>query len=81
MTKCVATHKNMADGYEQEDVEEEATTLGSNARTVRKLTGEATTSGSDVRTVRKLTGEAAALGSDARTERQPTGETPSAQSI
>ena len=40
MTKCVATHKNMADGCEQEDVEEETTALGSDARTVRKLTGE-----------------------------------------
>ena len=57
MTKHAATCKNMADGCEQEDVEEETTTSGSNARTVRTLTGEATTSGSDVRTVRKLTGE------------------------
>ena len=57
MTKCVATHKNMADGHEQEDAEEEATTSGNDVRTVRKLTGEATASGSDVRTVRKPTGE------------------------
>ena len=40
MTKHAATCKNMADNHEQEDVEEENTTLGSNARTVRKLTGE-----------------------------------------
>ena len=40
MTKHAATHKNMADGCEQENVEEEATALGSNARTVRKPTGE-----------------------------------------
>ena len=57
MTKHAATCKNMADSHEQEDVEEETTTLGSNARTVRKLTGEATALGSDMRTVRKLTGE------------------------
>ena len=30
----------MADGREQEDVEEETTTLGSDVRIVRKLTGE-----------------------------------------
>ena len=40
MTKHAATCKNMADSHEQEDVEEETTTLGSNARTLRKLTGE-----------------------------------------
>ena len=40
MTKHAATCKNMADGCEQEDVEEETTASGSNARTVRKLTGE-----------------------------------------
>ena len=40
MTKCVATCKNMANGHEQEDMEEEATALGSDVRTVRKLTGE-----------------------------------------
>ena len=40
MTKHVATCKNTADGHEQEDVEEETTALGSNVRTVRKLTGE-----------------------------------------
>ena len=40
MTKHAATCKNMADSHEQEDVEEETTTLGSNVRTVRKLTGE-----------------------------------------
>ena len=57
MTKCAATHKNTADSCEQEDAEEEATTSGSNVRTVRKLSGEAITSGSDVRTVRKPTGE------------------------
>ena len=81
MTKHVATHKNMADGHEQENIEEGATTLGSDARTVRQLTGEATALGSDVRTVRQLTGEAAASGSDVRTVRQPTGETPGTQSI
>ena len=57
MTKHVATHKNMADGHEQENIEEGATTLGSDARTVRQLTGEATALGSDVRTVRQPTGE------------------------
>ena len=81
MTKCVATCKNMADGHEQENVEEGATTSGSNVRTVRQLTGEATASGSDVRTVRQLTGEAAASGNDVRTVRQPTWETAGAQSI
>ena len=40
MTKRVATHKNMADGCEQESIEEEATASGSNVRTVRTLTGE-----------------------------------------
>ena len=57
MTKHVATCKNMADGHEQEDAEEETTALGSDVRTVRKLTGEATALGNDARTVRKLTGE------------------------
>ena len=57
MTKCAATCKNMADSHEQENIEEGATTLGSDARTVRKLTGEAATLGSDVRTVRQPTGE------------------------
>ena len=57
MTKCVVTHKNTADGCEQEDVEEEATTLGSSARTVRKLTGEVTALGSNARMVRQPTGE------------------------
>ena len=42
MTKCAAICKNMADSYEQEDAEEETTASGSDARTVRKLTGEAT---------------------------------------
>ena len=28
MTKCVATHKNMADGREQDNVEEGATVIG-----------------------------------------------------
>ena len=74
MTKCVATSKNMADGHEQENIEEGATTLGSDLRTVRQLTGEATTSGSDARTVRKLTGEAAASGSNARTARNLLGK-------
>ena len=40
MTKHVATHKNTADSHEQEDVEEEATALGSGVRTVRELTLE-----------------------------------------
>ena len=40
MTKHAATRKNTADGHEQEDGEEETTTSGSNARTVRKPTGE-----------------------------------------
>ena len=57
MTRCVATCKNTADSCEQEDVEEETTALGSDVRTVRKLTGEATTLGTDARTVRKPTGE------------------------
>ena len=81
MTKHAATCKNMADGHEQENVEEGATTPGSNARPVRQLTGEATASGSDVRTIRQLTGEVAALGNDARTVGQPTGETAGTQSI
>ena len=82
MTKHAATHKNMADSCEQEDAEEETTTLGSDMRTVRKLTGEETTaSGSNARTVRKLTGEATASGSNVRTVRKPTGETPGAQSV
>ena len=71
----------MADGCEQENMEEGATTLGSDARTVRQLTGEATASGGDARTVRQLTGEAATSGNNARTIRQPTGETAGAQSV
>ena len=71
----------MADSHEQENVEEGATTLGSNARTVRQLTGEATTLGSNVRTVRQLTGEAATSGNNVRTVRQPTGETTGTQSF
>ena len=39
MTKHVVTHKNMTDSHELQEAEEEATTSGSNARTVRKLTG------------------------------------------
>ena len=42
----------MADVHEQEDVEEETTTLGSDARTVRKLTGETP----DIQSVREVTG-------------------------
>ena len=42
----------MTDGHEQEDMEEEATTSGSNARTVRKLTGETP----DVQSIRDITG-------------------------
>ena len=52
MTKHAATCKNMADGCEQEDVEEETIALGSNARTVRKLTGETP----DMQSVREVTG-------------------------
>ena len=57
MTKHVATHKNTADGHEQENVEGEPTTLGSDVRTVRQLTGEAATWGNNVRTVGRPTGE------------------------
>ena len=81
MTKHAATCKNTADSCKQENVEEGATSLGSNVRTVRQLTGEATASGSDARTVRQLTGEVAALGNDVRTVRQPTGETADTQSV
>ena len=41
----------MADGHEQEDVEEEATALGSNARTVRQVTGEVAALGNNVRSI------------------------------
>ena len=51
MTKHAATCKNMADGCEQEDVEEETTALGSDVRTVRKLTGETP----DAQSVRDIT--------------------------
>ena len=71
----------MADSCEQENVEEGATALGSDVRTVRQLTGEATALGSNARTVRQLTGEVTTLGNDARTVRQLTGETTGAQSI
>ena len=64
MTKHVATCKNTADGCEQEDAEEETTTLRCNVRMVRKLTGEATTSGSNARAVGKLTGETLGTQSD-----------------
>ena len=77
----MATCKNTADGHEQENMEEGATALGSNARTVRQLTGEATTSGSNARIVRQLTGEVAALGNNVRTVRQPTGEAGGIQSV
>ena len=53
MTKHVATHKNTADGCEQEDVEEETTALGSDVRTVRKLTGETP----DAQSIQDVTGE------------------------
>ena len=69
MTKHVATHKNMADGHEQENIEEGAIALDSDVRTVRQLTGEATTLGSNARTVRQLTGEVATSGSNVRTVR------------
>ena len=52
MTKHAATCKNTADGHEQEDVEEEATALGNDARTVRKFTGETP----DMQSVREVTG-------------------------
>ena len=52
MTKCAATCKNTANGCEQKDVEEETTASGSNARTVRKLTGET----ADTQSVREVTG-------------------------
>ena len=71
----------MAAGHEQENVEEGATASGSNARTVRQLTGEATALGSDARPVRQLTGEAAASGNDVRTVKQPTEETAGTQSV
>ena len=81
MTKCVATHKNMADSHEQENTEGEPTASGSDVRKVRQLTGEATASGSDARTVRQLTGEVAALGNNVRTVGQPTRETQGTQSV
>ena len=59
MTKHAATCKNMADGCEQENMEERATASGSDVRTVRQLTGEATTLGNNVRTVGQPTGETA----------------------
>ena len=52
MTKHAGTCKSMTDGHEQEDMEEEATTSGSNARTVRKLTGETP----DAQSARDITG-------------------------
>ena len=58
-TKRAATCKNMADGHEQENVEEGVTTSGSDARTVRQLTGEAAASGNDARTVGQPTRETA----------------------
>ena len=51
MTKHVATCENMAGGHEQENVEGEPTASGSDARTVRQLTGEVATLGNDARTV------------------------------
>ena len=42
MTKHVATCKNTAYGHEQENIEGEPTASGSDARTVRQLTGEMT---------------------------------------
>ena len=52
MTKPAATCKNMTDSHEQEEVEEEATALGSNVRIVWKLTGETP----DVQGIRDITG-------------------------
>ena len=57
MTKHGATCKNTADGCEQENIEEGATTSGSDAGTVRQLSGKVTTLGSNARTVRQPTGE------------------------
>ena len=51
MTKHVATHKNTMDSREQKEAEEEATTLGSDVRTVRKLTGETP----DTQSIRDIT--------------------------
>ena len=61
MTKHVATHKNMADGREQENMEGEPITLGSNVRTVRQLTGEVAALGNDVRTLGQPPGETAGV--------------------
>ena len=52
MTKCAATCKNTTDSHEKEEVEEEATASGSDARTVRKLTGKTP----DMQNVRDITG-------------------------
>ena len=59
MTKHAATCKNMADSHEQENIEGEATTSGSDARTVRQLTVGAAASSNDARTVGQPTGETA----------------------
>ena len=59
MTKHAATCKNTADGCEQENMEGEPTTSGSDVRTVRQLTGEVTASGNNARTVGQPTGETA----------------------
>ena len=55
MTKCVVTCKNTADGHEQENMEGEPTTSGSDARTVRQLTGGVATLGNNARTVGRPT--------------------------
>ena len=59
MTKHVATCTNTADSHEQETAEEAVTTLESNARTIRQLTGEVAISGNNVSTVGQPTGETA----------------------
>ena len=51
MIKCAVTCKNTTDSHEQGEAEEEATASGSNARTVRKLTGETP----DMQSVRDIT--------------------------
>ena len=53
-----------ADSCEQKDMEEEATTLGSDVRTVRNLTGETP----DAQSVREVTG---AVTEDRRVEEIP----------
>ena len=53
MTKCAVAHKNMTDSHEQREEEEEEENIasGSDARTVRKLTGETP----DAQSIRDIT--------------------------